>query len=61
MERSKEHGFMLLVAFGFDLFVIQPNFVTKCVALRLDVSIVSLFLKLLRVVEVLPANGHQIL
>ena len=51
----------LPVAFGFDVFIIQPNFVTECVALRLDVFIVGSLLKLLSVMEVLLANVHQIL
>ena len=46
--------------FGFDVFAIQPNFVIEGVAPRLDAFIKSLLLKLLSVVEVLLANGHQI-
>ena len=60
MERSKELGLKLLVAFGFDVFVIQPSFVTGCIGPRLGAFIVSLFLKFLSVVEVFPANDHQI-
>ena len=61
MERSEELGIKLPVAFGFDVFAIQPNFVTGCIAPRFDAFIVSSLLKLLSVVEVFPANGHQIL
>ena len=59
-ERSKELGLKLQIAFGFDVFAIQPNFVTEGIAFRLDIFIVSLLLKLLTMVEDLSTNDHQI-
>ena len=58
LERSKKLRLKLPVAFGFDVFAIQPNFVIGSVATRLDAFILSSLLKLLSMVEVLPANSH---
>ena len=46
--------------FSFDVFAIQPNFVIRSIALRLNAFIISLFLKLLSMIEVFLANGYQI-
>ena len=59
-ERFEELGFKLSVVFGFDVFAIEPNFVSGNVASRLNAFIVSLLLKLLSMMEVLLANRHQI-
>ena len=39
----------------------QLDFITLCVALRLDIFIMGLLLKFLYMVEVLLINGYQIL
>ena len=44
--------------FDLDVFIIQPNFIIKSVATKLDVFVVSLFLKLLSTIEVFLVNGY---
>ena len=59
-ERPKEFCLQLPVAFGLDIFTVQPNFLAGSVALRFDSLIVSSFLKLLGMVEIFSANNHQL-
>ena len=59
-ERPKELCFQLLVAFGLDIFAVQPNFLARGVAPRLDSLIVSSLLKFLGRVEVFSVNNHHI-
>ena len=59
LERPKELCLQLLVAFGLDIFAIQPNFFTRGIAPRFYSLIVSSFLKFLGMVEVFLANNHQ--
>ena len=58
-ERPKDLCLQLPVAFGLDVFAVQPNFLARGIALRLDSIIVSFFLKFLGVVEVFPTNNDQ--
>ena len=58
-KRPKEFCLQLPVAFGLDIFAVQPNFFAKGVAPRFDFLIVSLFLKFLGMVKVFSANNHQ--
>ena len=58
-KRPKKLCFQLLVAFGLDIFGIQPNFIAGSIASRLDAFIMSLFLKFLGIVEVFVVNDHQ--
>ena len=46
---------------SFEVLAIQPGFIAWNIALRFDFLIMSLFLKLLCIVEVLLVNGHQLL
>ena len=43
------------------MLAIQPDLVARGIALRLDSLIVGSFLKFLGVVEILLANGHEVL
>ena len=45
--------------FDFDIFAVQPNFITKIIVFRLNAFIISPFLKFLSIVEVFLANNHQ--
>ena len=47
-----------MVVFGLTIFAFQPNFIADSIALRLDASIVSLFLKFLGIIEIFLANNH---
>ena len=58
-KRFEELRLQLPILFGLDIFVIQPNFITRGIALRLDAFIVGPFLKFLGMVEVFFANDHQ--
>ena len=59
-ERPKKFCLQLLVAFGLDIFAVQPNFLTEGVASRLDSFIVSLFLKFLGMMKIFLADNHQL-
>ena len=59
-EGPQEFFLQLPVAFGLDIFVIQPNFLARGIAQRLESLIVSWFLKFLGIVEVFSANNHQL-
>ena len=61
LKRSEEFGLKLPVLFRLDIFAIQPNFVTKAIATRLEAFFMSFLLKLLSIVEFFLANRHQIL
>ena len=58
-KRPKEFCLQLPVAFGLNIFAVQPNFLTGGVASRLDSLIVSSFLKFLGMVEIFSVNNHQ--
>ena len=58
-ERPKELCLQLPVAFGLDIFTVQPNFLAGGVAPRFDSLIMSSFLEFLGMVEVFSANNHQ--
>ena len=60
LERAKELYFQLPIAFGHDIFAVQPNFLAGGVAPRFDSFIVSLFLQFLGMVEIFSANKHQL-
>ena len=49
-EQSKKLRFQLSVLFDLNVFAIQPNFVTKGMASRLNVFVVGPFLKFLSLV-----------
>ena len=57
-EWPKELCFQLLVTLGLDIFAIQPYFITRGIAFKLNAFIVGLFLKFLSVLEVFLANNH---
>ena len=58
-ERPKELCLQLPVAFGLDIFTVQPNFLAGGVASRFDSLIVSSFLEFLGMVDVFSAHNHQ--
>ena len=58
-KRPKKLCLQLPVAFGLNIFAVQPNFFAGGVASRFDSLIVSSFLKFLGMVEVFSANNHQ--
>ena len=58
-KRPKELCLQLLVAFGLDIFAVQPNFLAGGVAPRFNSLIVSSFLEFLGMVEVFSVNNHQ--
>ena len=59
-ERPKELCLQLPVAFGLDIFAVQPNFLAGDVAPRFDSLIVSSFLEFLGMVEIFSANNYQL-
>ena len=59
-KKTKNLGFQVAIPLSFEMLATQPYFVAWGVALWLDTFIVGLLLKLLCVVEVLLANGHQL-
>ena len=59
LKRSKKHCIQLLILFGFDIFNIQPNFITKSIVFRLNTFIIGLLLKFLDMVLIFFINNHQ--
>ena len=48
-KKSKKLHLQLSIAFGFDIFVVQPNFLTGSVTFKLSFFIVGSFLQFLGV------------
>ena len=61
LKKTQELYFELAILYGIEVFAIQPDFVARDVALCLSFFIVRLLLKLLYMMEVLLADGHQLL
>ena len=59
-ERPKKLCLQFAITLGFDVFAIQPNFVTGGIASRLNTFVVGPLLKFLSMVEVFLANNHQL-
>ena len=59
LKKSKKLYFQLLVFFNLDIFSIQPNFIARGIACRLDAFIIGLFLKILSIVEIFSINNYQ--
>ena len=57
-EQPKKLCFQLPVAFGLDIFAVQPNFLAGGIASGFDSFIVGPFLKFLGMVETFLANNH---
>ncbi len=49
-----------MVAFGFDVFAVQPNFLAWDIASRLCMLIVISLLKLLCMLEIFSIDSHQL-
>ena len=58
LERPKKLCLQLSIMLSLNIFVVQPNVLARDVALRLDFFIISLFLKLLGMVEVLATHNY---
>ena len=50
-----------MILLNSEVLATQPDFITWDIALRLDLFIMSLFLKFLGVVKILLANGYEVL
>ena len=61
LEKTEKLGFQLVIPLGSKVLATQPDFVAQGIASRLDSLIVGLLLKFLGVVEILLANGHEVL
>ena len=59
-KRPKELCFQLLIAFGFDIFVVQPNLLTESVTFRLSSFIIGSFLQFLSVLQVFSTCSYKI-
>ena len=60
-KKTEKLGFQLAIPLSFEVLATQPYFVAWGIALWLDTFIMGSLLKLLRMVEVLLVNGHQLL
>lgn len=52
LKKAKEFNLKLSISFDLDIFTVQPNFVAKNIAFRLDSLIMSSFLRLLGMIEI---------
>ena len=59
-KKPKELCLQLLIAFGFDIFAVQPNFFARSVTFRLSSFIVGLFLQFLSMLQVFSVCSHKI-
>ena len=60
LKKLKKLRLQLLIAFGFDIFTFQPNFLAKSITSRLGSFIMGLFLQFLGILQVLSACSHKI-
>ena len=60
LKRPKELCLQLPIAFGFDIFAVQPNLLAGSITSRLNFFIVSLFLQFLGVLQVFSTYSHKI-
>ena len=60
LEQPKKLSLKLLFTLGFDVFAVQPNFLARGIAPRLDSPVMNSFLKLLSMVKVLAKNNYQV-
>ena len=60
LKRPKEFCLQLSIAFGFDIFTVQPNFFTRTVTSRFSSFIVGLFLQFLGMLQLLSIYSHEI-
>ena len=60
-KKPKKLHLQLLITFGFDIFAIQSNFLTRSETSRLSSFIVSLFLQFLDILQVFFTCSHEIL
>ena len=60
LKSLKELRLQLPIAFDFDIFAVQPNFLTRSVTFRLNSFIVGSFLQLLGLLQVLSLYSHEI-
>ena len=58
-KRPKKFCLQLLITFCFDIFAVQPNFLTKNINSRLRFFIVSSFLQFLIVLKVFSVCSHK--
>ena len=56
---AKELCLQLSFTLGLDVFAVQPNFLTRSIALKFYSLIMNLFLEFLGMVEVYLANNYQ--
>lgn len=61
LKQTKKFCFKFLISLSFVIPTIQPNFVFRGIILELHIFILTLFLKLLSIIEVLVALNHQFL
>lgn len=55
----KKLCFQLPVVFGFDIFGIQPTFITKSIVFEFDAFIIGPFLEFLGMIEMFFTNNYQ--
>ena len=60
-KKIEKFGFKLAILLNFEIIATQPDFVAYSIALKLDIFIVNLFLKLLCIVKFFLANSYQFL
>ena len=59
-KRPNELSFQHVITLGLDIFAIQPNFINRDIASRLNAFVMGPLLKFLGVVKVFLANNHQL-
>lgn len=57
-NKIKELSLKVAILFDLDIFAVEPNFIVRSIASGFYDLVVSLFLKLLSIVEVFPIHNH---
>ena len=58
--KPKKLGLQLAIPLGLNVLTIQPNFLARGIAPRFNLFFVSLFLKVLGMIEVLITHNYQL-
>ena len=61
MKKTEKLGFQLAIPLSSEVLATQPDLVARGIASKLDSLIVGSLLKFLGVVEILLANGYEVL
>ncbi len=60
-KKSKEFSIKFPIPLGFNVFAIQPNFITWGIVSKLYMLVMILLLKILYILEIFSIDSYQLL